>query len=223
MVLSTKIIIKTMDENYYRELIDRVNQNEKRMWGRSEDSDEGFDDFSKLWDIINDNKAIVSPQIYFEAVDLCMTSFFGTIQDSAPIWNHILKNYRCALENNEDKETFICAFNEFLDKNYQLQIPEMSTFYELMHLAIEDENLNTILGLIAHNPINVECWDQLEDDYKNNPEWAAYYECFSDVNYEHLPDSPIFKDTINTIYSKFGDIPEYDKLRRLHEEYFVNI
>ena len=210
-----------MNENYYRELIDKINLNEKRMWGASEDSDDGFDDFAKLWDIINDNEATVSPQTYFEAIDLCLTSFFGTIQDPAPIWRHVLKRYKHAIENNEDKENFKEALDIFLEQN-RTPIPEMTIFYDVIHIAIEDKDLTTISLLMGHEPICPECWDQLEDDYKQNPEWAAYMECFTDVSYEILPDSPIFKNTIDIIYSKFGNNPECEKLRNLHKQYFSN-
>lgn len=210
-----------MDENYYRELIDKVNLNEKRMWRRNEAPNVGFDDFAKLWDIINDNEATVSPQTYFEAIDLCLTSFFGTIQDPAPIWRHVLKRYKHAIENNEDKENFKEALDLFLEQN-RTQIPEMTIFYNMIHIAIEDEDLTTVLWLMGHDPICPECWDQIRNDYNNYPEWAAYFECFTDFNYDYLPDSPIFRNTIDTIYSKFGDIPEYEKLRRLHKQYFSN-
>lgn len=209
-----------MDENYYRELIDKVKQNEKRMWKRNETPNDGFDDFSQLWEIANDNEANVSPQTYFEAVDLCMTSFFGTVQEHSHVWRNILSHYERALNNNEGcKDVFNEEFEKFLE-NFVPSIPDMDIFYDLMHLGLDDGNLRLVIGLVGHSPIDVECWDQLEDDYNRNPEWAAYYECFTDVSYEHLPDSPIFKDTIHRIYSKFGNIPEYEKLRRLHYEYF---
>lgn len=210
-----------MDENYYRELIDRVELNDKRMWSRLEDSDEGFDDFQMLWGILGDEDADVSAKTYFKAMDLCVTSFFGTIQDPAPIWRYVLKRYKHAIENNEDKENFKEALDLFLEQN-RTQIPEMTIFYDLIHIAIEDEDLTTTSLLMGHEPIGTECWDQLADDYEKNPEWAAYMECFTDVNYDLLPDSPIFKNTIDTIYSKFRDNPECEQLRNLHKQYFSN-
>lgn len=210
-----------MDENYYRSLIDKVRKNEEKMWRRREAPNDGFEDFAKLWEIMNDDEVTVSPQTYFEAMDLCINSFFGTIQDTTPVWQNILWEYKSAIENDNNIENFLKVFTLFLDEQMN-KIPEMTVFYDLMRLAIENKDLSIIKGLINHEPINPEAWDLLKEYYEKYPEWAAYYECFTDVSYEHLPNSPIFRDTIHTIYYKLGDIPEFEKVRNLHEQYFGN-
>lgn len=212
-----------MDENYYRSLIEKVKYNHAKMWRRYETPNYGFDDFTKLWEIMNDDEIAVSPQTYFEAMGLCINSFYGTIQDTTPVWQNILWEYRCAIEKNDDnKENFLNTFSGFLEEQMS-KIPEMSVFYGLMRLAIENEDIAIINGIINHEPIQPEAWDLLKEYYENYPEWAAYFECFTDVCYEYLPDSPIFKNTIHTIYSKLGDRPEFEKVRSLHDLYFGNL
>lgn len=53
-----------MDENYYRELIDKVNLNQEAMFRREESQDEGFDDFKELWGIFSDEELDVSAEIF---------------------------------------------------------------------------------------------------------------------------------------------------------------
>ena len=89
-----------------------------------------------------------------------------------------------------------------------------------MQLAIEDENFRIVQLLLNHSPIEIEDWDQLEDDYKNNPEWAAYIEGLTDISYDNLPNDPIFKETIKKLYVAFGNLPNMEKLDNLYHRYF---
>ena len=76
-----------MDDKYYRDLIDKVNQNEKAMWGGTDQPNDGYEDFNKLWGLLFDEEAILSPQTYFEAMGLCLNSFFGAIQEQSHVLN----------------------------------------------------------------------------------------------------------------------------------------
>lgn len=208
-----------MDENYYRGLIEKVNRNEKAMWGGTDEPNDGYEDFNKLWGLLFDEEATLSPQTYFEAMDLCINSFFGTIQDQSHVWRNIANNYEQALKDESQKHSFNRELEKFL-ADVQSSVPDMEIFYDLMHSAIEDGNLRMANLLINHSPIEIEDWDQLEDDYKNYPEWAAYIEGLTDISYDYLPDSPIFNATIEKLYSKFGNLPNMEKLNALYQRYF---
>lgn len=101
------------------------------------------------------------------------------------------------------------------------KIAGMSVFYGLMRLAIENKDLTRMKGLINRVPINPEAWGLPKEYYVKYPERDAYG-CFTDIGYEHLPDSLIFKDTIHTVYFKLRGIPEFEKERNLHKLYFRN-
>ena len=208
-----------MDDKYYRDLIDKVLLNEKAMWGGTDEPNDGYEDFNKLWGILSDEDAEVAPKTYFEAMELCINSFFGTIQDHSLVWRNIASHYAEALKDESEKSTFNKEFETFLN-DVLSSVPDMSIFYDLMQLAIEDENFRIVQLLLNHSPIEIEDWDQLEDDYKNNPEWAAYIEGLTDISYDNLPNDPIFKETIKKLYVAFGNLPNMEKLDNLYHRYF---
>lgn len=207
-----------MDENYYRDVIDKVNCNEKAMWGGTDEPNDGYEDFNMLWGLLFDEDAKLSPHTYFEAIELCLNSFFGTIQDPILVWRNILTKYENALKNPNEKDCFMIEFKKFLSTgNYT--ISDVDTFYDLMHLAIDDKDLYMTEKFLDICPIIVECWDLLEEFYKKYPEWAAYFECLTDVSYDKLPSDPIFKETIKRLYSAFGKHPDMNKLANLYHRY----
>lgn len=207
-----------MDEQYYRNAINAVTSNDKAMWGEYDsDSNEGFEDFARLWEIVNDEDADVSPRTYFEAIDLCLNSFFGTIQDTSPVWRNIMIHYGNAVKSSTGNEDFIEEFEKFLEQN-DTAIMEMETFYGLIHLAIESGNLNMATLIFNHNQMWVECWDNLDDIYTENPELAAYYEVLTDISNDFLPKKDeSFRKTIRLLYSEFGHLPEMNKLNALYQ------
>lgn len=207
-----------MDENYYRKVIDKVNRNEKAMWGGTDEPNDGYEDFNMLWGLLFDEDAKLSPQTYFEAIELCLNSFFGTMQDPDPIWRNIARHYEIALKGPIEKDGFKVEFNNFLNQ-LTSSISDMEAFYVLMHLAIEDEDLDMATLLVNHSPIEIEDYDQLEEDYPNNPEWAAYIEGLTDISYDNLPDNPTFEETIKRLYSAFGNLPDMEKLADLYHGY----
>ncbi len=191
-----------MKEEYYRECIAKVRYNEE---GLRETGEKGFEDFSCLWNIINDDDLSVSDNTYFEALDLCTESFFGSIQDPLPVWKHITHRYKRMVENGTDVEAFEEAFIHFLTSNHVV-IPDMELFYALMHVAIERGNIDVARGILDHSPIEIESMDELKVLYRENPEWAAYIECLTDISSEELPDDPTFRNTVHTLNSKFGKL-----------------
>ena len=205
-----------MDDKYYRDLIDKVNQNEKAMWGGTDQPNDGYEDFNKLWGLLFDDDAILSPQTYFEAMDLCLNSFFGAIQEHSHVWKNIADHYGQVLKDEGKKSAFYTELETFLT-DVQSSVPDMEIFYDLMHSAIDDGNLMIANLLVNHSPIEIEGWDQLEDDYKNYPEWAAYIEGLTDISYDNLPKDPIFKETIKKLYSKFSTLPNMEKLNNLYQ------
>ncbi|MDE6522658.1 MAG: hypothetical protein K2L17_07565 [Muribaculaceae bacterium] len=208
-----------MDDKYYRDLIDKVNRNEKAMWGGTDEPNDGYEDFNQLWGILGDEDVNVAPKTYFEAMELCINSFFGTIQDHSHVWRNIATHYAEALKDEAQKQSFNTELERFLN-DVQSAVPDMEIYYDLMHSAIEDGNFRIANLLINHSPIEIEDWDQLEDDYQNYPEWAAYIEGLTDISYDHLPDAPIFKETIKKLYSAFGNLPNMEKLNNLYHRYF---
>ena len=208
-----------MDEKYYRDLIDKVLMNEKAMWGGTDEPNDGYEDFNKLWGLLFDEEATLSPQTYFEAMELFFNSFFGTIQDHAYVWRSVAHHYEEALKDENERSAFNKEFETFLT-DVQSSVSDMAIYYDLMHSAIEDENYNIANRLINHSPIEIEDWDHLEDDYKNYPEWAAYIEGLTDISYDNLPKEPIFKETIKKLYSVFGNLPNMEKLNSLYHRYF---
>lgn len=207
-----------MDEKYYRDAINAVMRNEKGMWGQYDaDSNEGFDDFAKLWEIVNDENAEVTPPTYFEAIDICQSSFFGTIQNPVPVWSNVLNHYKAALGNDDNE--FIRELVKFLNQNYN-SIQDSTNFYQFIHLAIESEDIDMVRLIFNHASIEVECWDLLREMYSQHPEMAAYYEIFGDLTYDWLPENETeFRDTIGILYTHFGSIPEMEKLREYYHRY----
>lgn len=206
-----------MDENYYRSLIDKVRKNEERMWKRNESSDEGFDDFAKLWDIINDNEAAVSPQTYFEAMDLCMNSFFGTTQDPKVVWDSIVSHYQQALDAS-DFEEFRDEFINFAESNSVNENPDCVTqFTQLMRMAIDARDTRMATA-VTNCAFNEDLWIN-DNEY---PEWSVWFAVFADKDFEAVPHCPEAQEAINELYSKFSDNPEMERLIELHDKYFKN-
>ena len=208
-----------MDEKYYRDLMDKVLMNEKAMWGGTDEPNDGYEDFNKLWGLLFDDEATISPQTYFEAMDLCINSFFGAIQDHSLVWRNIANHYEEALRDESERSAFNSELETFLT-DVQSSVPDMEIFYDLMNSAIEDRNFKVANLLINHSPIEIEDWDQLEDAYRNNPEWAAYIEGLTDISYDILPKDPKFKETVKKLYSAFGNLPNMEKLNSLYHGYF---
>jgi hypothetical protein len=206
-----------MDENYYRSLIDKVRKNEEKMWRQNESPEEGFDDFAKLWDIINDDEATVSSQTYFEAMEICMTSFFGTIQDPKIVWDNIVDHYQRIL-NGSDIGEFRDAFTNFAEIISRNQYPDCEDqFKKMMRMAIDtgDWGMATAITACAYN-------DYFYDDLwpRNNEyaEWNVWCAVFSDMPFESVPHCPEAQEAINELYSKFGAHPEAHRLRELYDE-----
>lgn len=207
-----------MDENYYRKAIDAVNRNEKGMWGEYDaDSNEGFEDFSRLWNILNDEEATISAKTYFEAINLCIYSFFGSIQNPVPVWSDVLRHYETALKNND--EAFVEELRKYLTDSYD-SISDVSNFYRFIHLAIESDDLDMTKLIFNHTPVEAECWDLLGEMYAEHPQMAAYYEIFGDLTYDWLPEGdPEFRRAIELMYIHFGSMPDMEKLRDYHYRY----
>ena len=208
-----------MDDKYYRDLIDKVLLNEKAMWGGTDEPNDGYEDFNKLWGLLFDEEATLSPQTYFEAMELFFNSFFGTIQDHSYVWRDISKRYIESLNNNDTCDTFIVEFKKFLDQNKTIA-PDLPASYDLIHVAIDSRDLDMVKMIFDHAPVWSESWDGLKDLYVNHPEMAAYYETLTDISYDYLPDSPIFKETIKKLYSAFGNLPNMEKLDNLYHKYY---
>lgn len=216
-----------MDDKYYRDLIDKVisanQQYYEILYNENDMRDpigDGFEDFTKLWNIINDQELNVSDETYFTALSICLSTFYGERQDPLPIWNNIVKRYKEVLQNTELTESFNKAFLEFLNNGVGGLIPTMELFYELMHLAMETKNLDIACKLLWLTPVEIESLGQIKDIYENDPEWAAYLECLSDITYDKLPKDLEFKDTIKKLYVAFGNLPNMEKLNDLHQRYF---
>lgn len=204
-----------MDENYYRSQIDKVKYNEERMWKRGEAPNDGFEDFSQLWEIMNDNEATVSPHTYFEAMDLCINSFFGTIQDPMVVWDSIVSHYQQALKGS-DIEEFRDAFVNFSETNSVNEKLEcIAQFTKMMRMAIDarDTKMATAITVSA---FSYDVWTN-ENEY---PEWSVWYAVFLDKPFGEIPHTSKVEEAINELYSKFGSNPEMDGLRFLHDEYF---
>lgn len=206
-----------MDDKYYKDLIEKVQsaqaQYQEILYNEYDMRDpigNGLEYFTKLWNILNDQELNVTDVTYFEAISICAASFYGERQDSLPIWNNIIKRYKEILPMQEKIDSFNKAFLEFLNGIDGI-IPTMDLFYDLMHLAIESKNLEVASKLLWMTPTEIEGCGQLEDVYENDPEWAAYIECLSDINYDKLPDDSEFKETVRNLYLAFGDNPEMEK------------
>lgn len=207
-----------MDENYYRELIDKVTRNEEEMWGRSEDSDEGFDDFEKLWDIMGDEEADISAETYFDAMDICLTSFFGSSKDHKVVWENIANHYKQALDDPDDEEEFRDAFISFAETYIENEDPDcVAQFSKIMHLAINAED-SEMANAVMNCAFCPELWNS-EEEY---PEWSVWFAVFSDKYFSEIPHTQKVTVAINELYSKLGNAPEMDRLRDLYEEYFGN-
>lgn len=204
-----------MDENYYRSLIDKVKYNEERMWKRREAPNDGFEDFSQLWEIMNDNEASVSPHTYFEVMDLCINSFFGTIQDPTIVWDSIVSHYQQALKDS-DIEKFRDAFVNFSETNSVNEKPDcIAQFTKMMRIAIDAEDMRMATAITV-SAFSYDVWTN-ENDY---PQWSVWYAVFLDKPFGEVPHTSKVEEAINELYSKFGSHPEMDRLRGLYDEYF---
>lgn len=215
-----------MDDRYYKDLIDKVQDAETKyreiLYNESDMRDpigDGFDYFTKLWNIMNDQDLNVSYETYFSSLSVCLAAFYGERQDPLPVWEHIVKRYKQILQTPEEIEPFNAVFIKFL-KCVDGLIPTMDLFFELMHLAIETKNLEIAQELLWMTPTELESWGQIEDIYENDPGFAAYIECLSDIHYDTLPKDAEFKETVRNLYLAFGDNPEMEKLRNLYNLYF---
>ncbi len=215
-----------MNDIYYKDLIEKVQDAETQYQeilynesGMRDPIGDGFDYFTKLWNIMNDEELNVSDETYFEALSICLGSFYGERQDPLTVWENIVKKNKEVLPSPQKKDSFNKAFIEFINGNDGL-IPTMDLFYELMHLAIETKNLEIAQELLWMTPTELESWGQIEDIYENDPGFAAYIECLSDIHYDTLPKDAEFKETVRNLYLAFGDNPEMEKLRKLYNQYF---
>lgn len=207
-----------MDENYYRELIDKVNQNEEEMWDRSEDSNEGFDDFAKLWGILGDEDADVSYYTFMDAAELCLVSFFGSTQDHKYVWDSIANHYQEALRDQNSEEEFRDAFINFAETYTENEDPDcVDQFTKMMHMAIDAEDAE-MAAAITNCAFCLQIWINVSE----HPEWSVWFAVFSDMDFSEIPHSPKVTETLNELYSKLGDHPDMDRLRELHDEYFGN-
>lgn len=216
-----------MDDKYYCDLIDKVisanqqyceilyNENDMR-----DPIGDGFEDYFKLRNIINDQDLNVSHETYFNAVSICLVTFYGERHDTLPVWKNIVKRYKEAQQNSELTESFNKAFLEFLNNGLDELIPTMELFKELIHLAIETPNIDIASKLLWLTPTEIESYGQIEEVYKNDPEWAAYLECLSDISFGCHPKDPLFKETIKKLYSAFGNLPNMEKLDNLYHRNF---
>lgn len=207
-----------MDENYYRELIDKVNQNQEKMFRKGISSDKGFDDFKELCGILSDEDLNVSAETFLEALDLCMSSFWGSSQDETYIWDHIVSYYQQALADPDKEREFRDAFTAFAKakagRGYDVCVAQLTS---MMHLAINAGDYEIADALIDYATCP-ELWNS-EEEY---PEWSVWFAVFTDKDFSEIPHTQKATDTINELYSNLGDDPEMDRLRELHEEYFGN-
>lgn len=185
-----------MDENYYRQAIDKVLLNDKRMWvSSSDDPNEGFEDFVKVWDILVDAESTVSDSTYFEAIDLCLNSFFGTLQKREPVWESIVHRYTKALRDPESEKAFREAFYGFSESVQNGEDAEcVSQFTEMMHLAIKAGD-SEMAQTITSCAFSTELWMQ-DEKY---PEWSVWFAVFLDKDFSEVPRSKKAMDAINEL------------------------
>lgn len=208
-----------MDEHYYRDLIKRVYRNEKAMWSGCDEPNDGYDDFNMLWGLLFDEDARLSPATYFEAIEICLDSFFGSIQDRVPVWRNIASHYSRAMNSIDKKAAFQEEFTNFL-RQTSSAVPDMEIFYDIMRVAVEEKDItNARLLTDVHSPILIEDFEQFEEASSNYPEWAAYTEGLTEFTADKLPDDPAFDATIKRLHSSFGDLPGMQKLNNLYHRH----
>lgn len=211
-----------MDEKYYKRLIDTVKRNDKMFWEKFVIPSDSRKDFDKLWGILNDEDAQVSPKTYFEAMRLCVDSYYGIKQKSLPVWESIAKKYEGVLNgDNQNSQEFITAFRNFLD-SHNVGHASVSLFYEMMRWTVNAGDLETARKIVKHYPVPVEDHDALTEIYEEYPEFGAYIECLTDITVYPLPVSSEFKDTVCWIFSKLGSLPGTWKLKYTYKECIEN-
>lgn len=207
-----------MDDNYYRMLIDKARQSEQDMWEGSDDSDEGYDAFEKLWEILSEDDG-VSAETFMKAAELCLTSFFGSERDHRAVWQSVADRYSRTLDDHDDNGEFKESFIAFADTYSECEDPDcVSQFTEMMHAAIKagDAEMAAAVTTCAFCP---QIWTE-DDAY---PEWSVWFAVFSDKDFSDIPKSPQAASAIKELYSCLGKELGMERLGSLYGYYFGGV
>lgn len=189
-----------MDDSYYRRLIKTVQNNDRNLFNEV-DSDEYFDDFSKLWEILFEENPEISPDTFFEAADLCLNSFYGVSQDHAVVWNSVTKKVIDAIGRPDNYDEFREAFIGFSNILSEYDDPQYADkFSEMMHSAISKGDADLI-----HAIIDLAFCEELWVNDEEYPEWSVWFAIFLDKDFSEVPVSYKTEETINELRNIFKD------------------
>ena len=178
------IIFFFMNDTYYRDLIDKVSFNQEQMFsnGSENESGDGFDDFSKLWEILYDFDPEITPETFFEAAELCISSYFGASQNHLPIWESIIERFKRVSSDPKRYEEYKRAFIGFSDllTDYQPDIP-FEIFSEMMHVAIRKGDVEMVNAII-----NAAFCEELWNADEEYPEWSVWLAVFTDKDFSEV-------------------------------------
>ncbi|MDE6008346.1 MAG: hypothetical protein K2G90_03975 [Muribaculaceae bacterium] len=209
-----------MDDAYYRDLVDKVELNQRRMFSGGDDSEKDFEDFSKLWEILFDEDPAISGKTFFDAVDLCLNSYYGASQNHTIVWESILNRYKSSLNNSVLYDDFKNAFIEFSNMNSgnaPVSPDAFGIFSEMINMAIDKSDKEMVSAII-----DLVCCEELwydEDDI--SPEWGVWFAIFLDKDFSEVKKCPETIEALNHIKEKFNDQIILEHAENLAE--FLNI
>lgn len=216
-----------MNDEYYRSLIDRVSQHDEQMWSDcddelqyaasdNDDRQDGFEDFSRLWEILSDDDPTISPDAYLEGAALCLSSFYGAAQDHAPVWDSILAHYRAALDSNgecarEFRDAFIRMAESFDENDDPDCLPQ---FTAMMHMAVKSGDPEMCMAIL--NCANCqELWESVDA----HPEWGIWLAAFSDFEPMEIPHTPEAASALEELTTYLAGSPGMEWLQDLSDNF----
>lgn len=208
-----------MEESYYRDLIERLEEQEKAMF-RTE-REPSFEDFEKLWGILTDEEAVKFPNTFFRGAEMCMSSFYGSTQDSNYVWEGIVDHYHKAAMDENAKDDFRKAFMDYLPSTFQYP-NKLSVIIDILDIAMAIGDYDFVVTA-AYCATDYWCDNECEDA-DNYPVAAAYIECLTNSagqTPESCHSNPKFIDTVKALYEKFGDDPNHTQLIAAYRRFVV--
>ncbi len=202
-----------MNDSYYRDLIRKVADNQRRMFNGEDESENDFEDFSHLWEILFDEDPDVTPETFFDAAGLCLYSYFGASQNPAIVFKSMLNRLKTSLTDQTRYDGFKNAFIDFseTDDGSSVYGPVTEIFSEMVRIAIEKSDLRLIIALLDM-ATNEDLWNNDDEKYAD---WAVWFSVFLDKDFSEVPVCRESIEALNCLKGKFNDESTIERIAQL--------
>ena len=202
-----------MNDSYYRDLIRKVDYNQNRMFNGEDESENDFEDFSHLWEILFDEDPDITPETFFNAAGLCLYSYYGTAQDPVVVFRSILNRLNASLTDQTRYDEFKRAFIDFAetDDGNSVYGPVTEIFSEMVRIAIEKSDLRLINALLDM-ATNEDLWNNDDEKYAD---WAVWFSVFLDKDFSEVPVCHESIEALNSLKGKFNDERTLERIAQL--------